>query len=130
MSISNQSVRTVFIVSGIEAVNRAFYQAGADAQDIQKVMEEAGRVVKRAANPPVVSGELAASIRSGAGKTKALITAGGDRTPYGPVVHYGWAARGITPNPFLMNALQRQSNNVYNIIDNGIDDILKKTNLK
>jgi hypothetical protein len=130
MSISNQSVGTVIKVYGTEKVNRAFLQAGADAQDIKKVMEEAGKVVEKSANPPILSGQLAASVRSGAGKTKAIISAGGDRTPYGPVIHYGWGARGITPNPFLMNALQRQSKNVYNIIDNGIEDILKKSNLK
>jgi hypothetical protein len=128
MSVSNQSIR--IRIDGVEEVNAAFLKAGADAQDIKELMDEVGTIVQRAAQPPVVSGQLAASVRSGAGKTKAIVAAGGVRTPYGPVVHYGWDRRNIAPNPFLVNALQKQQVAVYNKIDDGMRMLLKKNNLK
>jgi hypothetical protein len=130
MSIRSQSVRPIITIIGANEVKRSFLQAASDATDVQNVMKDIGKVVAKSANPPVVSGQLAASVRYGAGKTKAIISAGGETTPYGPVIHYGWGARGIPANPFLMNALQRQSSNIYGKINIGIYQILKLANLK
>lgn len=117
-------------VDGLSKTFRAMSKAGADSQDMKVLMHELGMIVVKATNPPVVSGRLAGTIRAGRGKTKAVVRAGGARAPYGPVIHYGWPARGITPQPFLLNALQRKRGDVLSALDDGIEDLLRKNNLK
>lgn len=116
-------------VKGLTKTVRALERAGADAQDMKSLMHEIGNIVVRAAQPPQVSGVLAGTIRAGKGKTKAVVRAGGARAPYAGVIHYGWPARNIAPQPFLTNALQAERTAVFNALDDGIADILRKNDL-
>jgi hypothetical protein len=104
-------------------------KAGADSQDMKQLMFDIGMLVVRASLPPVLTGRLKSSIRAGRGKTKAVIRAGGQRVPYAPVIHYGYATRNIEPQPFLLDALQRKKADAFNKLEDGIDNILHKNNL-
>lgn len=117
-------------VEGLRKTIRQMEKAGVDSQDMKVLMHELGMIVVKAASPPRDSGTLAGTIRAGRGKTKAVVRAGGARAPYAGVIHYGWPARGISPNPFLVNAMQRRRSNVLDTLDKGIEDILKKNDLK
>lgn len=117
-------------VEGLSKATRALGKAGADSQDMKVLMHELGMIVVKAASAPVLSGRLSGTIRAGRGKTKAVVRAGGARAPYAGVVHYGWPARNIEPNPFLLNALQRKRGDVFNALDSGLDELLRKNNLK
>src|SRR5690606_32966995 len=88
-------------IDGLNRVVRKLNAAGADAEDMRDLMHDLGNIVIAGANEPIDSGRLSADIRSGRGKTKAVVRAGGARVPYAGVIHYGWPARGITPQPFL-----------------------------
>jgi hypothetical protein len=96
---------------------------------MRQLIHTVGMVVVRAASAPVRSGKLEGTIRAGRGKTKAVVRAGGARAPYAGVIHYGWPARGIAAQPFLVDALQAQRNNVLSTLDTGIEEILRKNNL-
>ena len=119
------SIRT----QGLAKTAKALEKAGADSTDMKQLMYDIGMIVVRASQPPVLTGRLAASLRAGRGKTKAVVRAGGARVPYAPVIHYGWSTRNIEPQPFLLEALQNKRGDVFRAIDNGIEDILRKNNL-
>jgi hypothetical protein len=69
-------------------------------------------------------------MRAGRGKTKAVVRAGGARVPYAGVIHFGWPAHRIAPNPFLAESLQRKRPEVLDELDRGIEELLRKNNLK
>jgi phage gpG-like protein len=117
-------------VTGIDSVSKAFSGAAASSQDMQTVMQDIGNIVIRGASVPSVSGQLQGSITVGRGKTKSVIRAGGARAPYAPVVHYGWSDRNISGQPFLTQSLQNNKSVVEAKIADGINDALKKNNLK
>ena len=117
-------------IEGLNATLRKLSKAGADAGDMKALMHSIGMLVVNAANPPIgATGKLSGSLRAGKGKTKAVVRAGGARAPYAGVVHYGWPARNIAPNPFITNALQAQQGNALAKLNDGIQDILRKNSL-
>jgi phage gpG-like protein len=117
-------------IEGLKAVLSKLNKAGADAQDMKDLMHEVGSIVVRAAQPPVLSGTLAGSIRAGRGKTKAVVRAGFASIPYAGVQHYGWPAHGIAPHPFLTDALRANHAQVFAALEAGIDELLAKNGLK
>lgn len=117
-------------VEGLAKTMRALSKAGADAEDMRNLMHRLGTLVVRAANPPVRTGRLAGTVRAGKGKTKAVVRAGGARAPYAGVVHYGWPARAIGAQPFLVGALNRTRSDIFATLDDGLADLLKKADLK
>lgn len=117
-------------VEGLGKTLRAMEAAGADSEEMKSLMHSLGMVVVRSANPPALTGTLAATLRAGRGKTKAVVRAGGARAPYAGVVHYGWPARNIPDNEFLTEALNRTRPQILANLSNGLGDILKKHDLK
>ena len=116
-------------VEGLGRTLRALSKAGADAADMRALMHTIGQLVADAAHPPRVTGRLAGSIRAGNGKTKAVVRAGGARVPYAGVVHYGWPAHRIEPNPFLTEALNDKRAAVLTELDKGLADLIRRNNL-
>ena len=127
LDLTNGDVRVV--TKGLGKTLRAMEKAGADSTDMKELMFQLGNLVVKAASPPVLTGKMVGTIRAGRGKTKAVVRAGGARAPYAPVVHYGWPARNIAPNPFLLKALQSERTDILSQLDQGIDDILRKNDL-
>lgn len=127
LDLTNGDVRVV--TKGLGKTLRAMEKAGADSTDMKELMFQLGNLVVKAASPPVLTGKMVGTIRAGRGKTKAVVRAGGARAPYAPVVHYGWPARNIAPNPFLLKALQSERTDILTQLDQGIDDILRKNDL-
>lgn len=117
-------------IEGLRRTVRALEGAGTDATDLRDLMHRLGSIVVDAANPPQRSGTLAGTVRAGRGKTKAVVRAGGARAPYAGVIHYGWPARGIAPQPFLTDALQAKRGAVFAALDAGIAELLKRRDLK
>lgn len=128
-SVSASYIGVSIRTEGLSKAIRAMEKAGADSQDLKQLMYDIGMIVVRAAQPPVLTGRLQASIRAGRGKTKAVVRAGGARVPYAGVIHYGWPARDIAPQPFLLDALQRKRGEAFQKIESGIEDVLRKNNL-
>lgn len=117
-------------VKGLSKTVRALEKAGAGAQDMRDLMHEIGTLVVRAANPPILSGRLGNTIRAGRGKTKAVVRAGGARAPYAGVQEYGWPAHNITATHYLTEALQAERADVLRALDDGLDEILRRADLK
>lgn len=118
-------------VEGLRDVQRKLGQVADSAEDMRDLMHSLGNIVVDAARPPVITGTLAASLRAGRGKTKAVVRAGyQSRVPYAAVVHYGNPHRGTTAQPFLTDALSASRARVFAALEAGIDDLLKKHKLK
>jgi len=118
-------------VDGLRKTISALNKSGADAEDIKGLMHDLGEIVVKGAQPkiPTRSGALAGTLRAGRGKTKAVVRAGGAKTPYAGVIHYGWPARNIKPHPFLTDALKARHEQIYTALSAGIDALLAKNDL-
>lgn len=116
-------------VEGLARTSRQLSRAGADMQNMKALMHSLGMMVVRAAQPPVLTGRLAGTLRAGRGKTKAVVRAGTAGVPYAGVIHYGWPARGIRPNEFLTQALHRERSDIFRALDRGLAEIAKNADL-
>lgn len=116
-------------IDGLNAVVRKLNKAGADAGEMRDLMHQVGSIVIGGAHAPVLSGTLSGTLRAGRGKTKAVVRAGGARAPYAGVVHYGWPARNIHPQPYLTDALAARHAQIFTALEAGINDLLRRNNL-
>ncbi|GMA34741.1 hypothetical protein [Demequina litorisediminis] len=116
-------------VEGLGRTLRDMSKAGADAEDMKDLMHSLGLLVVNASQPPTDSGTLATTLRAGRGKTKAVVRAGGARAKYAGVIHYGWPARNIEPQPFLSDALNKTRPQILKALNDGLGDLLKKHDL-
>lgn len=127
-------MEVAFKVEGLARAIRAAEQAGADAENMRDLMHSIGEIVaaRGRALAPARTGRLRAAIRAGRGKTKAVVRAGYEskRLPYAGVVHYGWPARRLAPNPFMVRAVEQTRSQVIDRLETGLGDILTRNNLK
>lgn len=79
---------------------------------------------------PVLSGALAQSVRNVSTKKSAKVRAGSVAVPYAGPIHFGWPSRGIRPNPFFYDAIDRRRQEVFDTYGNLIDDLTKKYDLR
>lgn len=131
-------------VRGLRKFLRQAEQAGADTADMRALMHDMGMIVVRHARTtvPVTSGKLRRTIRAGRAKTKAVVRAGSKAVPYGGVIHYGSPAEGkdgsldkngrfmnIPKNHFMIKSLRATAPAVFDRLETGILEILRKNDL-
>lgn len=116
-------------IEGLNSTIRSLKRAGAQADDLKDLMHSIGEVVVREAQSdvPKVSGSLAATIRAGRGSTKAVVRAGGARARYAGAINYGWPARNIRATHFLTDAANRNEGTAVNMLEEGFQEILRKS---
>jgi hypothetical protein len=104
-------------VEGARELEQSAHRAADSLGDLSSAHGSAGDYVAQVARglAPVVSGRLAASIRAERAATEATVTAGGPTVPYAGPIHWGWAARNISAQPFLVDALSAAETSVVNI---------------
>lgn len=95
-------------VDGLPKLRRALRQLEQDADDLKDANARAAAVVAAAAaaRAPRRTGTLAGSVRGSRAASRASVRAGGARVPYAGPVHWGWPARGIKEQPFIVDAAQ------------------------
>lgn len=104
----------------LEATARA---AAADLADMSRAHAQASDYVVQVARgmAPVRSGRLANSVRAAHAPTGATITAGGPGVPYAGPIHWGWPARNISAQPFLVDALAQAETSVVGIYGDSVE---------
>lgn len=107
-------------VKGINPLVRALKRAGDEDMlaALKEANAEAAGKVHTAAAPrvPVESGSLLASLRGSATARAGYVRAGRkSSSPYSGVIHFGWPARGISPQPFLFDALDSRRSEVESL---------------
>lgn len=91
-------------VRGGARLRRTLKRAGVDLSELKQVNREVSNIVAGAAQAPVQTGRLAATVRAGATQRTAVVRAGRARVPYAGPIHWGWPSRGIVAQPFLSEA--------------------------
>lgn len=82
------------------------------------------------ATAPVRTGRLRGSLRVGrtvSGPTIAVGSRGA--VPYAGVVHFGWPARGIEPQPFLYDAADARATQVAERYADGLQQLIREKGL-
>ncbi len=100
-------------LEGGRNLRRTLREAGSDLTDLKAANAQAASIVAGRAQSwaPVVSGRLAATVRSSGTKTAGIVRAGNNRksasgVPYAAPIHWGWKARNIRANPFMSYSAQ------------------------
>lgn len=100
------SPQPVVQVDGARELRATLRKAGDDLADLRSVHATVSRYValRGAAMAPRRSGRLAADVRGSALKTQAIVRVGGSKVPYAGPIHWGWPARSIVAQPFVVDA--------------------------
>ena len=93
-------------VEGGASLMRTLKRAGADIDDMKDTNQRVARQVAAVASSlaPRRSGRLAGSVKGNRAVAQAVIRS---RLPYAGPIHWGWQSRGIRPNPFMVEAVNR-----------------------
>lgn len=115
-------------VDGARQLRSTLRRAGDDLSDLKDIHAEVGRIVEPVARAgaPVVSGRLAATVRSSGTKTQTVVRAGYASVPYAGPIHWGWPARRIRPRPFIADAAKKTEPRWVLAFKTGVDRILNK----
>ena len=102
-------------IQGAAKLRRALKRAGVDMKELSAVNRRAAASVAAAAKPrtpvgPGKNGHLSATVRPGATQRAGIVRVGGKAKPYAGVVHYGWPARNIKANPWLIETAHDTEN--------------------
>lgn len=120
-------------IEGMRNLRRTLKQAGDDLTELKEVNKAAAEIAATRAKgwAPIVSGQLAATVRSSGTKTAGIVRAGNNRksstgVPYAAPIHWGWPARNIKANPFLSYSAQATEPRWLKLYENYIDKTLGK----
>lgn len=116
------------VVEGGPQLRRALRRMGDGLDDLKDAHHDAGELVADEARAivPVDEGALQGSIRANRRANGADVLAGSARVPYAGPIHFGWAAHGIEPDPFLYDALDRRRDAVRDAYDKGVSDLVRR----
>ena len=117
--------------TGVKELRRELRRMGDDLEDLKTLnLTVASMVAERAKDiVPRRTGNLADTIRPSGTKTAGRVRSGFKRVPYAGVIHFGFPARGIKPQPFLYDALDQRRDEVLDRYFQGVKKIQKKAGL-
>jgi hypothetical protein len=124
-------------IEGLSKIQKDLRKLSTDALDLNK--EEFLATNKRVAEiiideskkyVPVLTGALAQALRNASTKKSAKVRAGNVGVPYAGPIHFGWPSRGIRPNPFLYDAIDRRRDEVRDRYVDLIDALTTKYDLR
>jgi len=95
-----------FEVEGAKELRKTLKGVEDGLKDLTAAHKDVARIVAddAAVRAPKRTGSLSASIRPAATKTMAVVRAGSARVPYAGVQEWGWPARNIPGQPFIVPA--------------------------
>ena len=119
-------------VEGARQLKRALRQVEGGTSDLKEIHAKAAKIVEGAALPlvPRRSGRLADTLRSSGIASGGVVRAGFAKVPYAGPIHFGWAARNISPQPFLYDALDARRGEVIAAYEDNVKKLIKKHGLK
>jgi hypothetical protein len=91
-------------ITGADTLARSLTKAAEELEDLEEAQQKTASLIASAAAsraPVGPSGRLAGSIRGRVTKGQVRIESG---VPYWGPIHWGWPARNISANPFIVDA--------------------------
>jgi HK97 gp10 family phage protein len=119
-------------VTGLRETIRSLEKFGVDVADLKEVFTAIGLMVASDARrlAPIKTGVLASTIKPSKTKNKAAVRAGSKKASYAGMIQYGWPKRGIKAQPFLTTAIDSNKNKAISMMEEGLDDVITRHNLK
>ena len=107
-----------------------FRKLGDDASGALKVAAKASAELvadEAKSRVPRRSGRLAGSIRAtSTARGDASVKVGGARLIYAPIIHFGWPGHNISPQPFLLDALDARRGEIVEGFETALRSILSR----
>lgn len=119
-------------VEGVDEVRRALRKFEGGTADLKAAHAEAAKDVADTAKTIAPTGEtqkLVGSIRSSGQAGQGVVRAGKKAVPYAGPIHFGWAAHGIAPNPFLYEAADRRADEVRERFVDALNELVREAGL-
>lgn len=115
-------------VEGLSRLRRGLRDLGDGVDDLKDANARAARIVATAAaaRAPRVSGALAGTLRGNRAAGRASVMAGRASVAYAGPIHWGWPARGIEANPFVVDAAQATEGLWLSGYEADIDDLVDR----
>lgn len=121
-------------IDGGRETRRKLRQAGDDLSDLKDLHKRLADDIAGTAKTkvPVRDGRLKRSIRGSGTKTAARVRAGNNQknfrngVPYAGPIHFGWAERGIRPQPFMYEALDNRRQEVVDRYNAEVRSIINR----
>jgi hypothetical protein len=119
---------SVIKITGLREVVRSLNQYAGAVDDMKEANSKiSSKVAQDAVSiAPKLSGDLARTIKGNRAKERVQIKAGGARVPYAGVIEYGWPARNIEPQSFLVKAAYRNIQFVIEQFDSNLESLKRK----
>lgn len=97
-------------VKGRRELVRSLRAAGLGVQDLKDAHKRIAELVANAAQPhaPRRTGVLAGTMRPAGTQSASIVRVGRASVPYAGPIHWGWPAHGITAQPWVAEAAERQ----------------------
>ena len=113
-------------VEGGRRLRATLKAAGSDLSELRAAHRAAAQIAETASASiaPFRTGRLKASIRSSGTKTAGIIRAGRASVPYAGPIHWGWASRGISPQPFISLGAQASEPIWLPVYEHAVDEAL------
>lgn len=115
-------------VVGLSRLARTMKRAGVEITELKELNRAAADAVAPVARStaPVLSGRLAADVRTAGTQRAGIIRVGRASLPYAGPIHWGWPARRISPQPFAADAAAATEPAWTQIYLAGIEKIIGK----
>lgn len=100
------------IIKGGKELRRSLRRAGLDMKELTSINRQAAAVVLPVAKAnapigPAKGGHIRNTMRVGATQRRGEIRAGNKSKPYGPILQWGWRAKGLSPRTWVIEAAQQ-----------------------
>lgn len=120
--------QAVVQVEGARELRKALKKAGEDLGDLKALNQAIGNVVVAAARgkAPTRTGALGGSLRAANIVGGVTVRAGSAGVPYAGPIHWGWPARNIKAQPFVVEAAQSTEAEWVAMYEAEVDRILEK----
>ena len=115
-------------VKGAKELRAALTRLGEGVSDLKAIHLEAANVVAGQARlyAPVLTGALEGSIRASGTKTRGVVRFGRQGIPYAGVIHFGWPAHNISPNPFAYDAMEDKQDEVVRLYEDRVEALVNR----
>jgi hypothetical protein len=115
-------------VLGAKELRRSLKAAGDDLGDLKALNQAIGNMVVGVARglAPTRTGRLAASLRANRVVGGVSVRAGSAAVPYAGPIHWGWPARNIKANTFILTAAQTSEAEWTALYEAEVNKILDK----
>lgn len=118
-------------VEGARELRKALKRVEGGVADLKAVHAEAAKIVETDAKRivPKRTGRLEGSIRSSGQASQGVVRAGRASLPYAGVIHFGWPAHNISPQPFLYDAVDARHDEVIDTYRDRVNQLIKQHGL-